>query len=60
MDPAKFDAMRRAIRGFEVEVTAVRVTRKLSQNKPAADKAGVVAGLVATGNRALAEAMRGA
>ncbi len=58
MDPAKFDAMRRAIRGFEVEVTGVRVTRKLSQNKPEEDRAGVVAGLVAGGNVALAEAMR--
>ena len=58
MDPAKFDAMRQAIRGFEVEVTAVRVTRKLSQNKPMQDRAGVVAGLAASGNAALAEAMR--
>jgi transcriptional regulator len=58
MDPARFDAMRKAIRGFEVEVTAVRVTRKLSQNKPAEDRAGVMAGLVASGNVALAQAMR--
>ncbi|HEV2568625.1 FMN-binding negative transcriptional regulator [Sphingomonas sp.] len=58
MDPAKFDAMRKAIRGFEVEVSAVRVTRKLSQNKPAEDIAGVIAGLWASGNHRLAEAMQ--
>ena len=58
MDPAKFDAMRKAIRGFEVEVTAARVTRKLSQNKGAQDRSGVIQGLIANGNAALAEAMQ--
>ena len=58
MDPQRFDAMRKAILGFEVEVGAVRVTRKLSQNKAAADRNGVIAGLHRTGNVALAAAMR--
>ena len=57
MDPARFDAMRKAILGFEVEVAVVRVTRKLSQNKPEKDRAGVIAGLAASGNASLAEAM---
>ena len=58
MDPAKFDAMRKAIRGFEVTVAAVRVTNKLGQNKPVDDRAGVIAGLEASGNTALAAAIR--
>jgi len=57
MDPAKFDAMRKAITGFEVSVEAVRVTRKLSQNKPLNDRFGVVRGLQAAGNHALAALM---
>lgn len=59
MNPAKFDAMRNAIVGFEVEIEAVRVTRKLSQNKPATDRMGVVRGLKAAGNAHLAKAMGG-
>lgn len=58
MDPATFDAMRQAIRGFEVSVDSVRVTNKLSQNKPVHDRAGVIAGLRASGNAPLAAAMR--
>lgn len=55
---APFRAMLGAIAGFEIVVDAVRGTAKLSQNKSAATRAGVIAGLVASGNRALAEAMR--
>ncbi|NNM76957.1 FMN-binding negative transcriptional regulator [Sphingomonas sp. ID1715] len=58
MAPAKFEAMHRAIAGFEVEIDSVRVTRKLSQNKPDQDRAGVIAGLIASGNLSLAQAMR--
>lgn len=54
-DPAKVAAMLRAIGGFRIEITAVRGTDKLSQNKSAPDRAGVIAGL-----RALADAMEGA
>ncbi len=58
MDDARFVAMRRAIIGFELSVTAVRGTRKLSQNKSAADRARVIEGLERGGNAALADAMR--
>jgi len=57
MDETVFARMRGGIRGFEVTVTAIRGTTKLGQNKSLADRAGIVAGLVAGGNTALAEAM---
>lgn len=56
-DPAAIATMLRAIEDFEIEVTAIRGTTKLSQNKAAADRAGVVAGLRARGETALADAM---
>lgn len=56
-DPAAIAALLRAIEGFAIEVAAVRGTTKLSQNKADADRAGVVAGLRAQGNAALAAAM---
>ena len=34
MDPAKFEAMTRAIVGFEVEPADIRGTRKFGQHKP--------------------------
>lgn len=49
--------MRRAIVGYSFEIDALRGTAKLSQNKPALDHAGVVAGLIASGNVALAAEM---
>ena len=58
-DPALFAGMLRAIQGFELEITAVRGTTKLSQNKDATDRAGVIAGLAARGNAALVAAMQG-
>ena len=60
MDPAAFDKLLRAIVGFELTVTAARGTTKLSQNKGPADRDGVIAGLTAAGNRALADAMAAA
>ncbi|MDB5695347.1 MAG: hypothetical protein JWN21_890 [Sphingomonas bacterium] len=51
-DPAKIDAMLRAIGGFAITVTGLRGTDKLAQHKSAADRAGMIAGL-----RALADAM---
>ena len=60
MDAAVFRRMLSGIDGFEVTVTAARITDKLSQNKPARDRAGVIAGLAAAGNPALAAAMEGA
>ncbi|WP_425228483.1 FMN-binding negative transcriptional regulator [Sphingomonas sp.] len=56
-DSATIAAMLRAIQGFEIEVTTIRGTAKLSQNKNAEDRAGVIAGLQAQGNHALAGAM---
>lgn len=58
MDDALFVKMRRAIVGFALEVEALRGTTKLSQNKSVADRAGVIAGLAASGNHDLAAAMR--
>ncbi len=54
-DPAAIVAMLRAIEGFEIEVTAIRGTTKLSQNKNAEDRAGVAAGLRRAGNPRLAD-----
>jgi len=56
MDETVFARMRGGIRGFEVTVTAIRGTTKLGQNRSPADRAGIVAGLVACGNTDLAEA----
>jgi transcriptional regulator len=59
--PDCLDRMLRAIVGFEVEVSSLEGKWKLSQNRPAADVAGVVAGLsrAAPGSddRRVAEAM---
>lgn len=47
-----------AIVGFEIAVTAWRTTLKLSQNKPAADRAALAAGLEANGSAAIATLMQ--
>jgi transcriptional regulator len=57
MNPARFQAMLAGIRGFELCPNAIRGTSKLSQNKPVADRAGVVAGMYAAGNGMMAAAM---
>lgn len=56
-DPHVINTLLRAIEGFEIEVTAIRGTTKLSQNKNAADRAGVIAGLRQRGEHQLADAM---
>lgn len=56
-DPQAIAAMLRAIEGFAIDVTAVRGTTKLSQNKGAEDRAAVAAGLRRQGNAALGDAM---
>jgi transcriptional regulator len=60
--PADFIAMqRRAIVGIEIEILDIRGKWKTSQNRNAADRAGVVAGLKAMGDedaRAMAEIVR--
>jgi len=58
VDPAKWDKLIGAITGFELEVRAWRPTLKLSQNKPAEDRARVAAALEAEGHPALAALMR--
>jgi transcriptional regulator len=54
MTPGRFEAMLPAIIGFELHVDAWRGTRKLSQNKPAEDRRGVVDGLTALGRADMA------
>ena len=55
--PADFiERMLRAIVGVELEVTRVEAKRKLSQNRSAADVAGVVAGLTDRDDRSAAVA----
>ena len=44
MDPAKFEAMTKAIVGFEVDPVEVRGTRKFNQHKAADDLAATIAG----------------
>jgi transcriptional regulator len=58
LDDDRFQAMLRAITGFEVTIEAVRGTRKLGQNKTEADRAGTIEGLARSGNTALADLMR--
>ncbi|MEY4270283.1 MAG: hypothetical protein RLZZ58_1499 [Pseudomonadota bacterium] len=57
MDPAIFSRMIDAISGFVLTVQAWRPTLKLSQNKPAAERARVIAGLQKNGQGALAHLM---
>lgn len=53
--PARFiDGQLRAIVGVEVAVTRVEAKRKVSQNRSETDRAGVVAGLTADGEAAMA------
>jgi transcriptional regulator len=60
--PADFIAMqRRAIVGVEIEILDIRGKWKASQNRPAADREGVIAGLEAMGDddsRAMAAIVR--
>lgn len=54
MPDGSFEKMLGGIAGFAMTVEAWRGTAKLSQNKPARDLAGVLAGLRAVGREALA------
>jgi len=58
VDPAKIAALVNGIVGFEMEVRAWRPTFKLSQNKPAEDRAAIAEALEAQGSPALATLMR--
>jgi transcriptional regulator len=54
MSPGRFEAMLPAITGYELSVTQWRGTRKLSQNKPSADRSGVIAGMEGIGRADIA------
>ncbi|MBC2670448.1 FMN-binding negative transcriptional regulator [Novosphingobium piscinae] len=56
--PERMARLLDGIIGFELEIAAWRPTFKLSQNKPAEERARVAAGLDRTGAPALAELMR--
>ena len=58
--PAEYiDTMLRAIVGIEIPLTALTGKWKVSQNRPAADRAGVVAGLNAVGQPQSAKLVEG-
>ncbi len=59
--PADYiDSMLNAIVGIELHITSIQAKRKLSQNRPAADIAGTIAGLSDVGGPSaeIAEAMK--
>ena len=56
--PDAFAKQLSGIRGFAINVSAVRGTTKLSQNKTAADRAGVIAGFDRQGKDDIAALMR--
>jgi transcriptional regulator len=58
MSAGRFDAMTRAITGFELRITAWRGTAKLSQNKPPEVRVRVAAALDSQGKRAVAHLIR--
>src|SRR5271165_6545212 len=54
--PRKFiDGQLRAIVGIELEITRIEAKAKLSQNRPEADVAGVIAGLRGRGDAVIAD-----
>lgn len=55
---AYIDGQLRAIVGVELEITRIEAKAKLSQNRPAADVDGVIAGLSERGDLESAEAVR--
>lgn len=58
MDAAYFSRLTEAITGFELRIQAWRTTVKLSQNKPADDRAAIARELAAGGHGALAHLMQ--
>ena len=60
MEPARFEAMTRAITAFELTPAQWRGTTKLSQNKPAAEAARLIDGMARNGATAMAAAMQAA
>jgi transcriptional regulator len=58
MTPGKFDAMLRAIVGYEVDPTDVRGTRKFNQHKAADDRAATILGQQMAGRQDIVAAIR--
>jgi transcriptional regulator len=58
MTPGKFEAMTRAIIGFEVDPIDLRGTRKFNQHKIGADLAATIAGQQGAGRSDIVEAIR--
>jgi transcriptional regulator len=58
MEPAKFDALARAIIGFEVDPTAICGTRKFNQHKEGEDLAATTEGQWAAGRDDIVAAIR--
>jgi transcriptional regulator len=58
LDPRRFDALLRAIVGFEIDTDSIRGTRKFNQHKSAEDKAATIAGLEGVGRFDVAEQVR--
>lgn len=58
MSAVRFKAMLNAIAGFEMTIEELRGTRKLGQNKRAAEIEGAAAGLAAAGQQTTAALMR--
>jgi transcriptional regulator len=58
MSPGRFEAMLRAIVGYEMQIEALRGTRKLGQNKKGEALAGAIAGLEENGHADIAALMR--
>jgi transcriptional regulator len=57
MEPGKFEAMTKAIVGFEVVPFEVRGTRKFNQHKSAEDLAATIAGQVGAGREDIVQAI---
>ena len=57
MEPGKFEAMTKAIVGFEVEPSAIRGTRKFNQHKTGEDLAATIEGQRAAGRDDIVEAI---
>ena len=58
MEAARFDAMVKAIVGFEVKPTGIRGTRKFNQHKSDADLAATIAGQEEAGRADIVAAIR--
>ncbi len=58
MTPALFEGMMKGIVGFEMEIDALRGTRKLAQHKKPAELLGAALGVAAAGGAAMAALMQ--